>query len=95
MPPRKRVSTTSIAPRKRARVADPSGSASQPIVVNIQPSAPSPLPHPPSVEVLLEASQATTFEPQLRDSRPEAEIVAPADGSEEATIASSNVANEV
>lgn len=94
MPPRKRVSTTSIAPRKRARVADPSGSASQPIVVNIQPSAPSPLPHPPSVEVLLEASQATTFESQLRDSRPEAEIVAPADGSEEATIASSNVADE-
>jgi hypothetical protein len=41
MPPRKRVFTTSIAPRKRARVAAPSGSASQPIVVNTQPSAPS------------------------------------------------------
>ena len=94
MPPRKRVSTTSIASRKRARVATPSGSASQPVVINIQPSAPSPLPYPPSVEVLLEASQATTFESQLRNSRPEAEIVAPADGSEEATVASSSVADE-
>ena len=98
MPPRKRVSTTSIAPRKRARVADPSGSASQPIVVNTQPSAPSPspspLPHPLSVQALFDASQATTFESQLRDSRPEAEIVAPAEGSEEATVASSSVADE-
>ncbi|KAJ6191995.1 hypothetical protein J3E72DRAFT_204816, partial [Bipolaris maydis] len=96
MPPRKRVSSTSIAPRKRARVAAPSSSTSQPIVVNTQPSAPflSLSPHPPSVEVLLEAPQATTFESQLRDSRPEAEIVAPAEGSEEATVASSNVADE-
>jgi hypothetical protein len=94
MPPRKRVSTTPIALRKRARVAAPSGSASQPIVVDIQPSTPSPLPHPPSVEVLLEASQATTFESQLRDSRPRAEIVTPADSSKEATIASSNVADK-
>ncbi|CAN9419193.1 unnamed protein product [Alternaria alternata] len=39
-------------------------------------------------------SKGTTFESQLRDSRPEAEIVAPAEGSEEATIASSNVADE-
>jgi hypothetical protein len=45
-------------------------------------------------EVLLEASQATTFESQLRDSRPRAEIVTPADSSKEATIASSNVADK-
>ncbi|KAI1676349.1 hypothetical protein KJE20_14078, partial [Pyrenophora tritici-repentis] len=37
---------------------------------------------------------ATTFESQLRDSRPEAEIVAPAEGSEEATVASSSVADK-
>jgi hypothetical protein len=98
MLPRERVSTTSIAPRKRARVAAPSGSASQPIVVNTQLSAPSPSlspsPHPPSVKALRDALQATTFESQLRDSCPEAEIVAPAEGSEEATVASSNVADD-
>jgi hypothetical protein len=98
MPPRKRVSTTSIALRKRARVPASSSSVSQPIVVNTQPSAPSPSPspssHPLSIEALLDASQATTFESRLRDSRPKAEIVAPAEGSEEATVASSNVADE-
>jgi hypothetical protein len=49
---------------------------------------------PRPTEALLDASQATTFESQLRDSCPEAEIVAPAEGSEEATVASSNVADE-
>jgi hypothetical protein len=98
MPPRKRVSTTSIAPRKRARVAAPPSSASQPIVVNTQLSAlslsPSPSPYSLSVEALLDASQATTFESQLRDSRLEAEIVAPAEGNEEATVALSKVADK-
>jgi hypothetical protein len=69
----------SIAPRKRARVAAPSGSASQPIVINTQPSAPSlslsSSPYPLSVEALLDALQATTFESQLCNSHPEAEIV--------------------
>jgi hypothetical protein len=97
MPPRKRVSTTSIAPRKRARVAAPSGSASQPIFINTQLSAPylspSPSPHPPFVEALLDLLQATTFEHNsailvLK------EIVTPAKGSEEANVASSNVADE-
>ena len=94
MPPRKRVSTTSIAPRKRAQVAAPSSSANQPIVINIQLSALSQLSHPLSIKVQLKASQATTFELQLRDSRPKAEIIAPADGSEKATIALSNVVDK-
>ncbi|KAI1521089.1 hypothetical protein PtrCC142_012334, partial [Pyrenophora tritici-repentis] len=73
----------------------PSGSASQPISIgdtqqpSPSPSTPStPFPPPPP------ASYVSTFESQLRDSRPEAEIVAPFEGSEEATVASSNTANE-
>jgi hypothetical protein len=52
------------------------------------------LPHPSSVEALLDASHNTTFKSQLRDSCPEAEIIAPAEGIEEATVASSNLADE-
>jgi hypothetical protein len=50
MAPKKRVSTTSTAPKKRARVAAPSRSASQPILVNTQqlPDPPSPSPTPSS-----------------------------------------------
>jgi hypothetical protein len=95
---RKRVSNRSIAakapPKKRARVA-PLGSASQPISIgdtqqpSLSPSTPStPSPPPP------QASYVSTFESQLRDSRPEAEIVAPFEGSEEATVASSNTVDE-
>lgn len=102
---RKRVSNSSIAakapPKKRARVA-PSGSASQPISIgDIQQPSPSPFPStpstpsPPSPPPPPPASYVSTFESQLRDSRPEAEIVAPFGGSEEATVASSNVADEV
>jgi hypothetical protein len=98
MPLRKCVSTTSIVPRKCAQVADPFGSASQPIVFNTQLSAPclspSPSPHPQSIEALLDALHATTFESPLRNPCPEAEIVAPTEGSEEATVASSNVADK-
>ncbi|KAF2822370.1 hypothetical protein CC86DRAFT_257786, partial [Ophiobolus disseminans] len=75
---KKRVSNSSIAakalPKKRARVA-PSGSASQPISIcdtqqpSLSLSTPStPSPPPP------QASYVSTFESQLRDSRPEAEI---------------------
>ena len=97
---RKRVSngSTGIAakapPKKRARVA-PSGSASQPISIgdtqqpSPAPSTPStPSPPPP------QASYVSTFESQLRDSRPEAEVVAPFEGSEEATVTSSNTADK-
>ncbi|EFQ85119.1 hypothetical protein PTT_20008, partial [Pyrenophora teres f. teres 0-1] len=76
---RKRVSNGSIAakapPKKRAQVAL-SGSASQPISISDtqQPSPslstpPTPSPPPPP-----QASYVSTFESQLRDSRPEAEI---------------------
>jgi hypothetical protein len=95
---RKRVSNSSIAAKaphkKRARVA-PSGSASQPISIgdtqqpSLSPSTLSTLSPPPP-----QASYVSTFESQLRDSHPEAEIVAPFEGSEEATVASSNTVDE-
>jgi hypothetical protein len=100
MPPKKRVSAPSTAPRKRARVAAPLGSASQPICVGIQQlSAPSalslsPSPSPPSPKALRDALQATTFESQFYESRPEASIVAPTEGSKEATVASSTTTNK-
>lgn len=98
MPPKKRVSNSAAAPKssKRARL---SGSASQPILIAgtqlITPalstlSTPSPL----SQALPNDTSQATTFKSQLRDSRPEVEIVAPTEGSEEASVASSHTADE-
>jgi hypothetical protein len=66
-------------------------------IINTQLSAPflspSLSPQPPSVEALLDALQATTFEHNsailvLK------EIVTPTEGSEEANVASSNVADE-
>jgi hypothetical protein len=97
MPPKKRVSTTSTAPKKRAQVAAPSRSASQPILVNTQqlPDPPSPSPTLLSRlhEALPNALQAT-FESQLRDGCSEAEIVAPTKGSEEATVASSDLTDK-
>ncbi|KAK1914203.1 hypothetical protein P3342_007449 [Pyrenophora teres f. teres] len=93
------ASPTALSPpklhQKRAQVAL-SGSASQPISISDtqQPSPslstpPTPSPPPPP-----QASYVSTFESQLRDSRPEAEIVAPFEGSEEATIVSLNTADE-
>jgi hypothetical protein len=97
MAPKKRVSTTTTAPKKRARIAAPSRSTSQPILVNTHqlpdPPSPSPTPSLRLHEALPNALQAT-FEPQLRDARSESEIVAPTEGSEEATVASSDLANE-
>ncbi|KAF1828006.1 hypothetical protein BDW02DRAFT_454418, partial [Decorospora gaudefroyi] len=90
--PKKRVSTTSTALKKRARVAAPSRSASQPILVNTQqlPNPSSLLPTPLSRlhKALPNAPQAT-FKSQLRDARSGSKIVAPTKGSEEATVASS------
>jgi hypothetical protein len=105
MPPKKCVSSSAAAPKitKRPR---PPGTASQPIpIAEIQlpvtPSSSDLSPcilstlSPPTQQALPDASQATsTFESQLRDSRPEAAIVAPTNGSEEATVASSHTADE-
>jgi hypothetical protein len=66
-------------PRKRVKSSSSRGTASQPISVESQ--DPSPLP-------------ATTFEAQLRESQAEEAIVAPAEGSERATVASSEAADD-
>ncbi|KAF2818306.1 hypothetical protein CC86DRAFT_246807, partial [Ophiobolus disseminans] len=78
MAPRKRVSNgpplTRPAPKKRACNA-PSGSSSQPIpILETQPDTLSSSSHK-ALPDAPKASQATsTFESQLRDNRPEAEI---------------------
>jgi hypothetical protein len=95
--PKKRVSTTSTVPKKRARVAAPSRSASQPILVDTQ-QLPNPLSLLPTLlsrlyKALPNAPQAT-FKLQLRDARSGSEIVAPTEGSKEATIASSNLVDK-
>ena len=97
MPPKRRVSAPSTL-RKRVRAAAPSGSVSQPITVESQqPSAPSPPSPPPaspsSNEAQLDAPPAT-FESQFRDSWAGANLTAPTEGSEQATVASSDVADE-
>ncbi|KAG9375563.1 hypothetical protein A1F94_013852 [Pyrenophora tritici-repentis] len=80
MPPKKRVSDS--APRlESAR-----GTASQPVAIDSQSyqSQPSALSPPPPY--------THTFESRLRESQPEDAIVAPAEGSEQATLAPSSEA---
>ncbi|KAI1685775.1 Dimer-Tnp-hAT dimerization containing protein [Pyrenophora tritici-repentis] len=81
MPPKKRVSDSAPSPRKRAR-----GTASQPVAIDSQlyQSQPSALSPPPPY--------THTFESRLRESQPEDAIVAPAEGSEQATLAPSSEA---
>ncbi|KAG9376251.1 hypothetical protein A1F94_012798 [Pyrenophora tritici-repentis] len=81
MPPKKRVSDSAPSPRKRAR-----GTASQPVAIDSQSyqSQPSALSPPPPY--------THTFESRLRESQPEDAIVAPAEGSEQATLAPSSEA---
>jgi hypothetical protein len=85
MPAKKRVLDALVTPNKRTKVA-PRGTASQPVVL----SPPRRSPRKP----LVEASQATDFESQLRESQAEDAIIAPEEGSEEATVASSQDAPE-
>jgi hypothetical protein len=90
MLPRKRNTTDAAplpAPKRRAAAR---GSASQPITVDTQPPEPSPTPS----SAVDEALHDETFESQLRDARDEADIVAPAEGSEEATVALSKAIEE-
>jgi hypothetical protein len=94
MPPKKRASQGTSGPNKRAR-----GSASQPITVNSQLSLPPPppplcAPRPSILQALVNASEASNFESRLRESQPEDSIVAPTEGSEQATVASSEAALE-
>lgn len=63
------------------------GTKSQPIAIeDTQPSSPR--------EALAIASEADDFESQLRDSRPEDEVVAPVEASEAATVASTALKDE-
>ncbi|KAI1671866.1 hypothetical protein L13192_02725 [Pyrenophora tritici-repentis] len=90
MPPTKRASNDLTRPKKRVKSSTACGTVSQPIPVNSRlsssPSRPSPR------RALVETSQASTFESQLRESRPEDAIVAPTEGSERVTAASSAAA---
>ncbi|KAG9375814.1 Dimer-Tnp-hAT domain containing protein [Pyrenophora tritici-repentis] len=85
MPPTKRASNDLTRPKKRVKSSTACGTVSQPIPVNSRlsssPSRPSPR------RALVETSQASTFESQLRESRPEDAIVAPTEGSERVTPA--------
>jgi hypothetical protein len=87
MPPKKRASDDLTRPKKRVKSSTARGTVSQPIPVDSQLS--------PSLSclsprrALVEASQASTFKSQLRESRPEDDIVAPTKGSERVTAASS------
>ena len=62
----------------------PRGTHSQPIPIESPPSSPRPSPR----RALVKAPQAPGFEARLRDSQPEAAIIPPTEGSEEATKAS-------
>jgi hypothetical protein len=90
MRPRKRNTTDAAplpAPKRRAAAR---GSASQPIAVDTQPPEPSPTPS----SAVDEALHGETFESQLCDARDEADIIAPAEGSEEVTVALSDAIEE-
>ena len=92
-------------PTKRRAAAGPSGAqkrrkgtVSQPILVNSQQLSEPPSPSPPPItnafQALASASQAPTFEARVRESRTEDTIVAPAEGSEQATAAASGAPPE-
>ncbi|PWO19724.1 hypothetical protein PtrARCrB10_11772 [Pyrenophora tritici-repentis] len=90
MPPKRRVDDAAATPSKRARRPAASGFASQPILFESQLSQPRQSPR----RAISEASQALNFESRLRKARPEDTVVAPTEGSEQATAASS-AADEV
>jgi hypothetical protein len=78
-----------VAPRYR-------GTASQHVLVDTQLSSPSPLLPPPLSprQAIVAASQAPNFKATLRESRTEDTIVAPTEGSEQATVAASEATHE-
>jgi hypothetical protein len=73
------------------KISRPRGTANEPVPVDTQPS-PSPSSSPSPLPI---ASQAPNFEATIRESRPEAEIVAPTEGSEQATVAASAAGNTI
>jgi hypothetical protein len=89
MASKKRPTDSAAAPNKRVKPAARS-TASQSLPIDSQLSLSRLSPH----RALREAPQASTFESQLRKSQPEDAIIAPTEGSEIATAASSAAANE-
>ena len=89
---KKRAFAGSSGANKRAR-----GTASQPVIIDSQLPAAPPSPPPPitnALQALASASQAPTFEARVQQSRAEEAIVAPAEGSEYATTAASEAAED-
>jgi hypothetical protein len=84
MPPKRRVDDAAATPSKQAGRPAASCSASQPILVESQLSQLRQSPH----RAMREASQASHFELWLRKARPEDAVVAPIEGSKQATAAS-------
>jgi hypothetical protein len=89
MPAKKRVSSIAATPNKRLKVTS-RNTTSQPIELDTQ----LPLPCISPRKALIEASQAPNFESRLRESQAEDTIVAPAEGSDKATIALSKAIDE-
>lgn len=87
---RKRAFAIAITPlKKRVKVT-----SSQPATGSIQPSSPPQSSRLSPRKALVESSQAPTFESQLRETQAEAEIIAPLESSEAATIAPSSTADD-
>jgi hypothetical protein len=87
MPPTKRASDDLTHLKKHVKSSTARGTVSHAIAVDSQLSPSSSRLLPP--RALAEVSQALTFESQLRELRPEDTIVAPTEGSERVTAASS------
>ena len=88
MPPKRRVQAIVATPPKRSRGV-PRGTLSQPISIESPPSSSRLSPR----QALVEASQVSSFEARLRETQAREAIIPPADGSEEATIASNELAS--
>ncbi|KAL6173194.1 hypothetical protein ACJQWK_00756 [Exserohilum turcicum] len=88
MPPKRRVQAIVATPPKRSQGV-PRGTLSQPISIESPPSSSRLSPR----QALVEASQVSSFEARLRETQAREAIIPPADGSEEATIASNELAS--
>ncbi|KAH7563688.1 Dimerhypothetical proteinTnphypothetical proteinhAT domainhypothetical proteincontaining protein [Bipolaris maydis] len=88
MPPKRRVQAVVATPSKRSRGV-PRGTLSQPISIESPPSSSRLSPR----QALVEASQVSSFEARLRETQAQEAIIPSADGSEEATIASNELAS--
>jgi hypothetical protein len=88
MPPKRRVQDVVTASAKRQK-STPRGTLSQPITIKSPLLSPRISPR----KALVEASQALDFEARLRDTQAEEAIIPPIEGSEQATITTTNELN--